>query len=625
MDNTDYSLPLQTSPLIDVGSLFPRWLDNRFGRCIAPLLNRLLAFDRINETYDYLQQRTPVTDNFFVRALQSLGVSFEVSADDLARIPVDGPLVVVSNHPYGGLDGIILGALLESVRPDYKLLANKILGEMVEINPWLIPVNPFGGTAAARENLAGMKECLQYLKDGGCVGTFPGGTVSHLHLRLGQVTDPKWNLHVARLVKRSGATVVPVYFEGRNSIFFQLVGLLHPRLRTVLLPRELMRPRKESVRLRVGRAIASKRLAEFGSDQEMSDFLRLSTYILRDRAGTSANSRRRFPARRSTGDNLDERKSELAPAIPADVLEQEVAQLDPSALLVGHGDLSVYITRSDDIPNLLQEIGRLREKTFREVGEGTGQSRDLDDFDLYYRHLFMWDHKNRAVVGAYRVGLTDEILEEYGRKGLYTSTLFRYKPGFLSQLSPAIELGRSFIVSEYQRKHASLALIWRGIGRFLVLNPKYQRLFGPVSISHEYTRISKDLMVQFLKRNNYDVALASLVRAKHPPRRGRIRPSERRTLATSVRRIDDISALVSEVEKDQKGIPILLRHYLKMNGRILAFNVDYSFGQCLDGLIVVDLLQSDRRLLKAYLTEEGLQSFLDYHENKNKEWQEIIG
>lgn len=625
MVNSDDNVQVTTDPLIEISGLLPRWMNNPLGRMMTRGLNRFLALDKVNETYDSLRSRTSPNDNFFIRALQTLDISYEVSAEDLGRIPTEGPLVVVANHPYGGLDGIILGALLANVRPDYKVLANSVLQQMVEIKPWLIPVNPFGGPTAARENLAGMKECMRLLKEGGCVGTFPGGMVSHLRLRLGQVSDPKWNLHVTRLVRRSGATVVPVYFEGRNSNFFQLMGLLHPILRTVLLPRELMRRCHKSVRLRVGRAIGPKRLAEFGSEEEMSNFLRLSAYILRDRASQSSGGSRRFPIRRSTGVQGSNGKSALATPMPADLLEDEIARLDAAALLVGHGDLSVYIARSDDIPNLLQEIGRLREKTFREVGEGTGQSRDLDEFDVYYRHLFMWDQKAKAVVGAYRMGLTDEILEEYGRKGLYTSTLFRYKPGFLSQLSPAIELGRSFIVSEYQRKHASLALIWRGIGRFLVLNPRYQRLFGPVSISHEYTRISKDLMVQFLKRNNYDVALASLVRAKHPPRRGRIRPSERRSLASSVRKVDDISALVSEVEKDQKGIPILLRHYLKMNGRILAFNVDYSFGQCLDGLIVVDLLKSDRRLLKAYLTEEGLQSFLDFHANREEEWQSAIG
>lgn len=625
MVNSEYNKPVTTGPLIEISELLPRWMNNPLGRVVARGLHRFLAFDQVNSTYNFLQTKTSPADNFFIRALQTLDIGYEVSAEDLARIPAEGPMVVVCNHPYGGLDGIILGAMLASVRPDYKVLANRVLGEMVEIKPWLIPVNPFGGPTAARENLAGMKKCMGLLKEGGCIGTFPGGMVSHLHLRLGQISDPKWNLHVSRLIRRSRATVVPVYFEGRNSNFFQLMGLLHPILRTVLLPRELMRRRFSSVRLRVGRAITAKRLAEFGTDEEMSNFLRLSTYILRDRASQPAVTSRRFPVRRSTENQSPGHKADLAPPIACELLKREVNELDTAALLVGHGDLAVYIARSEDIPNLLQEIGRLREKTFREVGEGTGQSRDLDDFDVYYRHLFMWDHKAKAVVGAYRMGLTDEILEEYGRKGLYTSTLFRYKPGFLSQLSPAIELGRSFIVSEYQRKHASLALIWRGIGRFLVLNPKYQRLFGPVSISHEYTRISKDLMVQFLKRNNYDVALASLVRAKHPPRRGRIRPSERRSLASSVSKVDDISALVSEVEKDQKGIPILLRHYLKMNGRILAFNVDYSFGQCLDGLIVVDLLKSDQRLLKAYLTEEGLQSFLDYHANREEEWQNAIG
>ncbi|WP_309385777.1 lysophospholipid acyltransferase family protein [Cerasicoccus frondis] len=551
------------------------------------------------------------TINFYERALRALNVAYEISDEDLAKIPREGPTLVVSNHPFGMVDGVVFGALLTSIRDDSKLLANYLLTKMTEIQPWMIAIDPFGGPEAARSNFAGIKETIRHLKDGGCIGTFPSGTVSHWRWKTRQITDPVWLDSTARFVHKSEATVVPLYFEGRNSLAFQAAGMIHPRLRTLSLTRELAKQANSVVRLRIGQPLTYRQLQDFPTSKALMDFLRVKTYILAKREA-DAKPRRRF-----SFPKLPKRETpmkEIDPSAPPEVLAAEIAELPEDRLLTEHGDFKVYWAHAAEIPEVLEELGRLRERTFRVVGEGTGESTDLDRYDLHYRHLFMWDAGAQAIVGAYRIGLTDEILLTQGRSGLYTASLFNYKPEFFEKLGPALEVGRSFIAVNYQKKHASLSLIWRGIGLFVVRHPQYRTLFGPVSISQEYNAVSKDLMVKFLKKNKLHHELANLVKAKHPPRGGKkIGASEKEAMLSSVRSIDDVSALISEIELDQKGIPVLLKHYLKLKGTLLSFNVDADFGNCLDGLIMVDFTKSDQRLLKNYLTPEGLKSFLEFH------------
>lgn len=596
------------APLVNFQAGLSHPLAQMAYRRISSPVESFLGISALNEAYSKVQADGESL-NFFEKAMRSMGLSFEVSDKDLAKIPTTGPLYVVANHPYGGVDGIVLGALLNRVRPDYKLLANYLLGRMTEINPWLLPVDPFEAEGSARFNLKAMRDTMHFVRDGGCVATFPSGTVSHFQWKNRQITDPEWNENVARLAMKGKAPIVPVYFEGNNSLLFQLMGVVHPRLRTLLLPREMKRRHHTTLKVRIGNPILPRKMADFPDERALTEYLRLSTYILGKRAKETEASSKKIS-------QLVHRTSKMAPIIPAvpvESLQADVESLPEDQLLVEHGCFRVYYASADQIPNVLRQIGRLREKTFREVHEGTGEPYDLDRFDPYYHHLFLWDDEACAIVGAYRLGRTDQILKDYGKRGLYTSTLFRYKDKLWDQINPALEVGRSFIVSEYQKKHATLSLIWRGIGQYVVRNPRYKLLFGPVSINREYMPISRDLMVRFLRANRFNRVLSAMVRPKHPLRnRKKIRGREKRALK-SVQNIDEISALVSEIEKDQKGVPVLLKHYLKMNGQLLSFNVDNDFGDCLDGLIMVDLTQSDRKLLRSYLSAEGSESFLRYH------------
>lgn len=605
------SVAHQSEPkLLDIQRLLQRPWQRALYKTIGKRVESFLAIDSINRIYARTISMAEGR-NFFEKALRGLNVQYLISEEDRARVPTTGPLIVVSNHPLGALDGLVVGALLLSVRSDVKLLVNYLLNHMQAMRPWNIAVDPFGGLDATRSNIGPIKECLRWLKQGGAIATFPSGTVSHFHIGKGMITDPEWNANIAALARHSKATVLPIYLHGKNSLFFQIAGLIHPRIRTLLLPRELHKRIGTNLSVRIGRPIAPSKIKEFAEDKEAVDYLRLKTYILKDRhtEETSQSLLRLpvFPKREKATP-----KEPLMQAVSKDTLKSEISALPARALMATHNEYSVYVASAEEIPQLLFEIGRLREQTFREVGEGTGKAFDLDSFDKDYLHLFMWNSQACDIVGAYRLGCTDVILKKHGKKGLYTSTLFHYRFGFLERLTPAIELGRSFIQSAYQRKHVGLSLMWRGIGEFIVRNPRYRLLFGPVSISNEYLPLSKNLMVQFLRRNSMNRKYRWYVGAKRPPRALGTSGLDRKALKELVKDIEDVSALISEIETDQKGVPVLLRQYLKLNATMLSFNVDADFANCIDGLVLVDLLSTDPKTLKRFMGE-GINQFYAYH------------
>jgi putative hemolysin len=605
----DSENPKQTEAVIDLArgsrNALSRWLL----RGLDPLINCLLKHQRINFHAREVMGMDLAGSNFFDNGLKSLGVEYEVREEDLKRIPKTGPVMVVANHPYGGVDGIIMGSLLQKVRPDSKLMVNYLLNKLEGIRPHVIKVDPFGGANAAISNLGPMRESLRWLKNGGLLATWPAGTVSHWHWRQRRVTDPQWTEHVAGVIQKTRATVVPVYFEGRNSLLFQIAGLIHPLLRTLLLPREMLRLNGSKIRVHIGNPIGPSKCDKFSGNREIMDFLRLKTYILQNREVAEKVSFRFSRRQRKKADPVP-----FAAPIEADLLEREVNHLGADQLLAEHNEFRIFCARAKDIPLVLKEIGRLREVTFRAVGEGTGLARDLDRFDDYYLHLFMWNSAEREVAGAYRLGLTDEILRNQGESGLYTTTLFRYKPGVLDRLNPAVELGRSFITAKYQKKPLSLGLIWKGIGKFISQNPRYRILFGPVSISKEYQTLSKNMIVMYLKENTLDPDFSSMVKARKPPRSKHLGGLDRYSFNTTVRDIEDVSALISEIEREERGVPVLLRQYLKLNATMLSFNVDPEFNDCIDGLVLVDLVKTNEKTLRRYMGDEGAERFYAYHE-----------
>jgi putative hemolysin len=595
--------------LIDLKPLFtgnPRRA--LLSRLVGPA-EYLLAVDKINAIHRSLPADSSAGD-FCRGSLRALDIDYALTEQELARIPSSGPLVMVANHPFGGIEGIILTEILLQIRPDVRILGNYLLTRIAALAPSIIPVDPFDPRKSARSNARGLKEALRWVAGGGALLTFPAGEVSHLCLRTARVLDAHWSPHIAGLIVKTKAKSLPVYIHGRNSVFFNIMGTIHPRLRTMLLPRELAKKKKSLIELTMGGPIGWRKLADFESRRDAAEFLRFSTYFLKHR---KARPPRGLPLTLPHTKKNKAQKPVIAP-VPKVRLQGEVRELPEDHRLVDQKEFSVYVTTARRSPAIMREIGRLREISFRDAGEGTGLSLDIDGFDDFYLQLFLWNNATSEIAGAYRIGRTDLILQQKGAAGLYSTTLFNYRPQFFDHLHNALELGRSFIRTEYQKKFGCLATLWRGIGEFVGRNPRYRHLFGPVSISHDYHTISRNLMVAFLSRHSMDPGMAHLVKPKRPVKL--LKSVKQFTPFATLEKdaIDDISMLVSEVEKDNKGVPTLIKHYLKLNGHFLAFNVDKAFADVIDGLIWVDLLKTETKIVERFLGPRGATAFYRHHD-----------
>jgi putative hemolysin len=507
--------------------------------------------------------------DFGTRALAALSVSADISPDDLRHIPATGPVVVVANHPLGAIDGLLLISLLSRVRCDITLLGNSLLSFIPSLRPYLFAVDVFGGSRAVRKNGLALRNAMRWLSGGGCLLVFPAGEVAHHSTSDGRTIDSEWRTTAADLAARTGAAVVPIFIEGRNSRLFLAAGRVHPLLRTALLPREMWAMRGRTVPVRIGPPVLRDEIA-----------------ALPDGASRTEGLRARVQALAET------------PVAARACVEELVANVDAlqNRLLLESGAYQVFCASARELRTILPEIGRLREVTFRHAGEGTGSARDLDRFDETYQHLFVWDRTHKEIAGAYRIGATDVIARD-GVDALYTRTLFDYDTRLLDQIGPALELGRAFVSPGYQRDYSPLLLLWKGIARLIALSGRYTRLFGVVSISDRYSSTSRQLLVTFLQTHRFDADLGRLVRAKNPP----VPPRDASALAITATSLDDVSSLIRRIEADGKDIPVLLRQYLNLNARLLGFTVDRDFGNVIDGLVLVDLATVEPRILSKFM------------------------
>jgi len=588
--------PNQTKNPLQLDDVLPKIMSNPLGKPLKHIIEKSLGISYLAKGYDELNTNGQPAD-FIKQAFRSLNIDYKLAHGSIENIPGTGATIVVSNHPYGAIDGMAMIDLLKTRRDDIKVMANGFLKRVPEISDVILSVNPYGHKEATKQNAAAMRECLRWLNKGGLIFMFPAGDVSSLKISKLSITDTEWDTKVIRLAKKTGAAVVPVHIEGKNSPSFYLAGAIHPKLRTLLLPRQIIKKRGSTINIRIGKTINANKLLKLDSDQERSELLKSRTYLL-------AKNNQQKNISRPLLENIMQ-------AIPINILALEVDLLPEKQKLIGSGDMQVCYAMKNQIPGLMQEIGRLREISFRDAGEGTGQEIDIDKYDSHYIQLFIWNTKTKEVVGGYRLGLTDEILKEHSLNGLYSHSLFKLSNTFLNNTPPSIELGRSFVRIEYQKSFTPLLLLWKGIASFVSQNPKYCILFGPVSISNDYCSASKKVLIQYLKKHLSDVSLAKLVKPRSPYKDKKIKNI---TLSnTNNFSLDQLSSMIASFEEDGKGIPVLIRQYLKLGGKLLGFNVDSDFGDCIDGLIRIDLRKTELKTLSKYMGKDEAQTYTEYH------------
>ena len=573
---------------------------------VPGIAGRLAPVRRVRDLYRRVQQSP---EGFGLEGLlAAMRIEVRLNPADQDRVPPSGPVVVVANHPYGVVDGAILTLVLNRVRPDVKVLTNLLLGDVPELQRHCIFVDPFQTDRSVEANRRALRQALGWLERGGMLAIFPAGEVSHWQMPAAQVADPVWNDTALRLIRRTRAHALPVYFCGQNSVGFQLLGMIHPKLRTLFLLQEFLQQEGKTIEVRVGRSISAEALAAVPDDREAIEYLRWRTYLLARRSKRETS----WPVALRSKIVAKIQQAVAAPLDP-EILAAEISALPPDRCLTENSEFAVYLGSAPDIPQLLLEVGRLREVTFRAAGEGTGKSRDLDAFDDYYWHILLWNKIKGELVGAYRAGNTSEILRQHGMDGLYTSTLFRYDKKLFEKLGPALELGRSFVRPEYQRQYAPLLLLWKGIARLIAIHPEIPVLFGAVSISNEYTPASREMIYRFFEARMQQDDLAGLVQPRHPFREGILRRWNCRSMGRALRDLEELSEPITDVEADGKGLPILLRQYAKIGGKLLGFNVDRKFSSVLDGLIVVDLRQTDAAVLERYMGRREAARFRQLH------------
>lgn len=582
---------------------------NRFGgSLVARMVMYIMRLNKINKLYSDVYDEDP--NAFLDRLIEALGVTIEINEEDFQKIPADGAFITISNHPFGGLDGIILIKLLSKVRPDYKVMANFLLKKIVPIKDYFLGVNPFENRKSI-SSTGGIKEALRHLSEGKPLGLFPAGEVSAYQADSNNVEDKEWGPSVLKLIKKANVPVIPIYFKGSNSLLFHMLGLIHPMLRTVKLPSELLNKKNRIIKLRIGNPITVETQNSFTDIVQYGKFLRAKTYLL----GSSLEVKDFF----LKSPKAEPKAEPIAVAAEVPVLKKEIQDIAEDYLLFNMKNYSVYCAPSIKVPNILNEIGRLREVTFRAVGEGTNRSIDLDEFDLYYFHLFIWDNDADKIVGAYRVGKGKEIIDRYGIKGFYINTLFKIKKAMLPVLYESIELGRSFIVEDYQRKPLPLFLLWKGILYFLIKNPEYRYLIGPVTISGKYTDVSKELIMKFIIRNHYNNELARYISPRCKYRVETKDPDVDVMLDASQNNITVLDKMIGDIEPSSDKLPILLKKYISLNARIVGFNIDPKFNMCLDGLLILDLFDVPMNTIESLSKEINDDTILSRFSSDNVE------
>ncbi|MBZ9631137.1 lysophospholipid acyltransferase family protein [Salegentibacter sp. LM13S] len=567
-----------------------------FGTSMGWLILRTTKLSRLNKEY---QKRKNLSGIEFIDSiLEGFEIDFEIPEKDLKRIPKSGPFITISNHPLGGIDGMILMKLLLNQRPDYKVIANFLLHRLDPLKPYIMPVNPFEDHKEAKSSLGGIKEAISHLKEGHALGMFPAGEVSTYKDKK-IIVDKPWEPAAMKLIQKAKVPVVPIYFHAKNSTFFYRLASMSDIFRTAKLPSEMLTQKRRKIKVRIGNPISVEDQLEHPNLETFTAFLRRKTYML-----ANVFEKKKLFEKIPKHLKLPKSPKKIAEETAKALMEIEVEncrQMDKR--LLSSKNYEVFLAKKEVIPHIVAELGRLREITFREIGEGTNKATDLDKFDDYYYHLFLWDNEAKKVAGAYRMGMGNEIYARRGIDGFYLQELFRFEPELHKMMSQSIEMGRAFIIKEYQQKPMPLFLLWKGIVHCTLRFPEHKYLIGGVSISNKFSNFSKSLMIEFMKSHYYDPYVAQYIKPKKEFKVKLKDADKDFVFEASEADLNKFDKIIDEIEPENMRLPVLIKKYIKQNAKVVAFNVDPLFNNAVDGLMYIRIEDLPESTVKPVMEE----------------------
>ncbi|WP_411029667.1 GNAT family N-acyltransferase [Spongiimicrobium sp. 3-5] len=566
------------------------------GTFIGWILMKVTKISGINRFYDNHKHLEGI--DFLDAILEHYEIDFEIPEEDYRRLPKEGPYITISNHPLGGIDGVLLLKLLLQQRSDFKIIANFLLNRIAPMAPYIMPVNPFENHKDAKSSIGGFKTALLHLREGHPLGIFPAGEVSTY--RDGKlIVDRPWEESALKLIKKAKVPVVPIYFHAKNSRLFYRLSKISDVFRTAKLPSEVASQRNRSIKVRIGQPISVQTQEENESLEEFTELLRKKTYIL-----ANAYEKERLIDMVPSSLKIPKPPRKIASAVRTEVIEGEIEKLrEKDCRLLQSKNYEVFLATENDMPFILKEIGRQREVTFRAIGEGTNNAIDLDEFDSYYYHLFLWDDKEKMIVGAYRMGMGADIFDKYGIDGFYLQDLFRVEPELHGMMSQSIEMGRAYIIKEYQQKPMPLFLLWKGIVHTTLRHPEHKYLIGGVSISNQFSNFSKSLMIEFMKSHYWDPYVAQYIRPKKEFK-VKLNDADKEFVFDETQAdLNKFDKLIDEVEPGSLRLPVLIKKYIKQNAKVVAFNVDPLFNNSVDGLMYIKIADLPESTVKPVMEE----------------------
>lgn len=573
---------------ISVGSFIAPEKHNFFTALIVRLVDRVMGLHTMQNLYQLHNFRGLTKEEFIDRSLEVLQISVADREQLKKMIPATGSVVIASNHPFGGLEGIILARIIGEVRPDLKVLANSALSIFTEITDYFIFTNPL--SQRDPKNGPSLRTSIRHLRANGALLVFPAGKVSYCDAKTGRIVEHQWDRLIGRLLQLPNIHYVPIFVSGKNSKWFYRVERVYFKLRMALLAREILNKKGQEIQISMGNVVTSKRIQHTSADTELAALARAQSYAA-------------DPQWRSAWPQVDQQSFQaIAEPTDASVLQQELRALPERQCLLSYREFTVYFGFRKQMPNVVREIARLRERVFREYNEGSGQSLDTDHFDDTYTHLLVFNHATGAIVGAYRMGQTDKLLAQYASDDqdlspIYLSQMFQFQPAFINRSQPCLEMGRSFLIPEYQRSYQGLYLLWRGIGSFVCLHPQYRYLYGTVSLSKLFDKRSIALIKAALvetndsvtPKNDFDFPL-------HP---------EISQFGECYSLRSHLSTFLQGIEPDGKDIPVLLKHYMKLGAKFHALGVDQNFADTPGLLLSVHLPSAPRHMIAKYLSKNA--------------------